>query len=999
MLKLLPYQKQLADVLGVTEEEYAEFLNQQHIYRDVKEGTDLDIKNEWGTVAIILTVIGTLLQVASALLAPKPQSAKQDSSGDAVTKDQVLAPRYGFNGAQQLAKYGDPVPLVYTNGFDNKNGGVRVNISMVFSAVISKGTYQTMTLSGVIGAAPLWNIDFSRVAVGQLPVSSMGRRDLWIYCQELGGPPLLANLRWGQYGYDEQEKGLPSYAPAARIDRFDSDANGFSQCFTPSTNTTCGVVGVIPLAIDLCPLDNSGDRAFVALPIYMNGGRVEYFGVSRPMVPEQALIDFTMSSLNDFDDFATKARNDGLLSAFSVLDPSSTYKLGSALFEVESISSQYISTNDVYFYLRCIGQGKMPQVGYDTRHWLNTTEFDVVKRLFTKAIASVQLIKYNSVTKCNIIDLALRCQAWRRISGRANLYGSDQNNFGDQASDNGIKPRVSMFKVYFGIDGGAKQLIPYIFCVRGTSEQDMFNSLRILDLGGTHNWEIVIEPVLEVWAEGASWGCAGFCYYVGSGDYTRLNTNVPNIFFEWNGFVKYWNNIPYPPLDDSPDETTEWDLFHTDAITQYQLSFERGPEVTLTSVTEQLWGTNLSAGYYTNLTMLTVRARSGAGLQDLRSISAWVYQGKPVRYLDFSPSVYLNNLNCLSFGLKNVDGPSCSAPEIFADTVLDKENGIGAYARVENIELFELAKANRFTKANNLFMDGVIADTRPWREFWAQVGAFSLLELAKIGGRETLIPAVPYDSNYFFTRSINISGIFNQGNILPDSYKEDYLDFGPSTQDVIATVIYRDTESRAFPRNNTVTVQLKDVVELGATRETIDASQYVTNRFQAKLLGQYICNVRRHVRRAIEFKTLPTDTPIFPGAYVYVDIGRNEWQQIYSGVVGSDGKLNAPVAEATSAVGIPNGSYNALLYKSGSNPINIIATVSSGTAAGLASYAGYLFVLGNAVRVKRVFRITDVEMDEDAEVTIKATYYPCDDNGGNLLSRVANFDDLLFLIR
>jgi hypothetical protein len=44
--KLLPYEYDLIDALGVTKEEYLDFVAQQHIYKDPKQGTALDIRAE-----------------------------------------------------------------------------------------------------------------------------------------------------------------------------------------------------------------------------------------------------------------------------------------------------------------------------------------------------------------------------------------------------------------------------------------------------------------------------------------------------------------------------------------------------------------------------------------------------------------------------------------------------------------------------------------------------------------------------------------------------------------------------------------------------------------------------------------------------------------------------------------------------------------------------------------------------------------------------------------
>jgi hypothetical protein len=54
-----------------------------------------------------------------------------------------------------------------------------------------------------------------------------------------------------------------------------------------------------------------------------------------------------------------------------------------------------------------------------------------------------------------------------------------------------------------------------------------------------------------------------------------------------------------------------------------------------------------------------------------------------------------------------------------------------------------------------------------------------------------------------------------------------------------------------------------------------------------------------------------------------------------------------------------------------------------------------LFVLGTEVRAKRVFRITEVQMDEEGEVSVKAIDHACDGSGDSL---IANFTDSLFAI-
>jgi hypothetical protein len=297
-------------------------------------------------------------------------------------------------------------------------------------------------------------------------------------------------------------------------------------------------------------------------------------------------------------------------------------------------------------------------------------------------------------------------------------------------------------------------------------------------------------------------------------------------------------------------------------------------------------------------------------------------------------------------------------------------------------------------------MDGLIGDAQSWRAFWSQVGAYSLLELATIGGKDTLIPAVPYNRSTGAIESlIAINALFNQGNILEGSLKEEFTDYGTNAEDVIITVIYRDGSRNAtFPSNASVQVKLADTLEVNAIRETIDASQFVTTRTQAIMIGKLLCNTRRYVRRSIEFQTFPTDSAVQPGSFIYVETSNNQWEGLYTGRVGPAlGVLELPFGTAAS---IPSASYNVLTYNSSSGvqSFNNIL-VSGGVATALAGRAGDLFILGTAVRNKRVFRIVEISMEEEGETTIKAVEHPCDANGNSLIvAGLANPSSTLFTI-
>jgi hypothetical protein len=606
---------------------------------------------------------------------------------------------------------------------------------------------------------------------------------------------------------------------------------------------------------------------------------------------------------------------------------------------------------------------------------------------FTKCLVKIEAAAYQTVTTCDYVKFAIRCKLFRRISGRAKNYGQKEAPDGFKLSDNGVQGRMAFFKVsYKKTDSNRDnhRTLPIVFAVRRNADQDNFIGLAFKG-NEQAKWEFKIEAIGDIGAEIQDSGQAEMAFIENAG---RVQTyDHVGSSFAWTGsLVNISGNIKDALKERGPIYTNEWDLFSVRSDTQVQFSFDGGPEFRITAVTEQQIGNN--DGKYGSMSMMALGIYSGRGVQDLRSITAFVKQGK---------ESWIVNDN----GTRTRSTDSTSyAPDIFADTILDTENGIGKFAKSEGIDWNGVALAKRFCANNGLgcqlFMDGVISEQTPWRQFWAETAPFSLLEFARVGGRETLIPAVPVNSAGAANREVVVNALFTAGNVLEGSYKEEFIDYGSAVQDLIATVIYRETESQdVFPRNSSVTVSLKDVSAGTAILQSFDLSQFVTQREQAILFGKLVCNQRRHIRRGIEFKTFPTDTPISPGAYIYVDIGLNSWDRISSGLIMEGGALNAPLTD-----GIPDSTYSVLIYKGNEQAQSFenVAT-SGGIAAALAPYAGYMFVLGAKSDRKRVFRVVEVQMDEEGEITVKAMEHPCDTSGSLLLSRIANFSDSLFDVR
>ena len=1149
--RLLPYEHQLIEALGITKEQYLDFVAQQQIYSDPKEGTVLDARN-WEVVAIVLAVVGIIFQVVSALIAPQPQqaqapriSAQQGGGGVPSSRDEIFAPRFGFNTQQQLAAYGDPINLVYTNIDTNPSGGVRVATSLIWSAILSYGNSQLVRLMFVLCAGGIGRIDEEKSAFGQTALRDLIAQNYWLYfapnytgfLQNSHVRPALNGLTVS----DPTTLGGANANPYLVRSSSNGTSEGFSHCYSPSTANVFGIYGAVPINVQIRIRNAAGYFEDAINGVQMSvAGQDGYTARQTIPINTDVVVQLLQASSAD-EGLAREEAKDSRRVLVSVFDNSGVFKFGSTKLKAISANRGDIVDGGMVINLKAIEQGRAHSVNYGTdmaegvdfanaiadtptgekrraweaarsvtnsllsqdarpeinsaqallndgriysygitgyssyqerrrrlvwfRGWqaweyytatvttpnygyifqrnitseernalqsyisLNSTVGDdalsgiQADLFYTKALVRIEEASYETISPCNLVDFSLKARVFKRVNGRQEEYGSSRVGSGYRRADNGLKYRSMMFLIKIKrAQDSSYTTAPAFFVVRRSADIENYIYLRFRSgtsgAANAQQWQFKFEPVYDVASEIVSKpqlvnsnGEAIYCYLENTGNETSLalGSNIyTGAFFDFIGTVR--TSVLFPAVNEQPAGLNEWDVFSNTSDSQIQFSFDNGPEMSLAAVTEQIIDpySNYS-GLYDNISLIGLNMYSGKSVQDLRSFSVFAEQGRLSRLLRTSGTV--NGIGWGQSGFQYLpdaaNGYANTAPDIFVDTVLDVQDGIGRHASIHSIDLEQLAKSKKFCETNSLFMDGIIAEPSSWRQFWAQFAAFSLLELAKVGGQDVLIPAVPYvPTTGTITRTIPITALFNQGNIIEESYKEEFIDYGENTQDMIVTVIYRKTDNTGvFNVNTSVDVQLADTVEESAARKTIDASAFVTRRDQAIKLGKFLCNSKRYSQRACEFKTFPTDSPVFPGAYVYVELAHNQWDGIYTGIIEDGGFLNMPITAS-----IPNGSsYSMLIYSpdggasstqsfTGVTIGNNRASIAGNTNA-FQNYVGKLFVVGTVVNNKRIFRVTEVQMDEEGEVTVRGVHHATDANGLSLISRgIAENISGLFLI-
>ena len=261
-LPLLPFEKRLISELGLSEEEYKTFAQQvreRGYIRPAEYAGIPDVRNDFITVAIVTLAVGLAATAASVFLAPKPRQFQQQRRPEFTAQDlgsvqgsDTFTPSYGFNSIQELAAYGNIVPIVFTRrqqNFDDRgefySGGVVISPTLVWSRVKSWGTYQISEIVAIAGQGPMARPELGGIFLGNNALDGIFNAYFDFYWnggyEALGAGSRLRmyNLRYGELSIDdgrgdeEQAFYAPTFAGA--------NQPAFSGAFTPSNQVRFGV--------------------------------------------------------------------------------------------------------------------------------------------------------------------------------------------------------------------------------------------------------------------------------------------------------------------------------------------------------------------------------------------------------------------------------------------------------------------------------------------------------------------------------------------------------------------------------------------------------------------------------------------------------------------------------------------------------------------------------------------------------------------------------------
>lgn len=264
-IPLLPYERELIELLGCSEDEYRRFAEEaRRRGRTRPAGYEHipDIRCDPVITPILINLaIGIALTAVSMLLAPKPGAPGQEKQGSqrrlANKKGSSrFNPTYGFETVANITSYGEPIPVpfgFYEGDFNpgaiegSFHGGLVVTPKLLWSRMLSYGTHQAIKAMYVIGEANMGTPSASGVWLGTSPLDGVYSSQYALYwsTEKSSGRIKGSDLRDGTRGTSSSADTWGGDEVFVCPTSLGANDRGFCMASTPSAQTAFGAYNAI----------------------------------------------------------------------------------------------------------------------------------------------------------------------------------------------------------------------------------------------------------------------------------------------------------------------------------------------------------------------------------------------------------------------------------------------------------------------------------------------------------------------------------------------------------------------------------------------------------------------------------------------------------------------------------------------------------------------------------------------------------------------------------
>ena len=526
--KLLPYERDLCKLIGCTEQEYEQFLEElanKSYVRPAEYDAIPAIYNgpetwAWLGPLLISLAVGVASTAISYFLTPKPSAADDNKVRSITRRGRTGQDRFlqstSFDGFADLAEFGDAIPIIWTR-YTGSTGGVVVAPPLVWSRAFSLGNQQAAKLVYLIGEGGVTSPDITGVFIGNTALSVQPSSD-YIFAWN------------GKYDYN------------ASAITGGGAGGGFSACLTPSNSTQFGVANPIPNGTsyrvkwrvvsypedveDRTQRDIKNDRRKICGSATRAAGMP---GVGRGYPRRLGVISgakgqtgstFVISGerlapkSNDFElgtTITVRDINDHLdsecVAADEILQVGERLVVGERLISVVSRDQALWSRGKTVNVQLSEPIPGVPATAVRGAQPVTDDRRPSAKHVGTiyYSLCRAVIASFRNNRRCTATEIGIKSQVWGRISGLPKfnaipdpetLENYDRNNvqFSLGNNDEYIQ-RVSMFRLYMRESGSTRwSAAGPVLAIRGTTPTDQHNQIRI-NHGDSNEYEFQIRPV------------------------------------------------------------------------------------------------------------------------------------------------------------------------------------------------------------------------------------------------------------------------------------------------------------------------------------------------------------------------------------------------------------------------------------------------------------------------------------------------------------------------
>lgn len=189
----------------------------------------------------------------------------------------------------------------------------------------------------------------------------------------------------------------------------------------------------------------------------------------------------------------------------------------------------------------------------------------------------------------------------------------------------------------------------------------------------------------------------------------------------------------------------------------------------------------------------------------------------------------------------------------------------------------------------DILFNGIISSRVNIVDYLVSLAPCFLLSFVSLGGQYQFRSLLPLDgSNQIDTTALSPASTFTEADILPGSFKKDYLD-GDERRNFVASVAYREADNKTIGIERTVKVRFS-TTDADAPIEQFDLTEFCAIRDHAIIFAKHELARRKHTTHSISFQTPLLATGLAPTDVIKIQRQRissagdnrteTEWYQV-----------------------------------------------------------------------------------------------------------------------